>query len=160
MTNQASCISCGNSFPASSGNMTADGMKCQACSLAAAPQLDALTSPAGSMPGKLMAVVILLGIGVVLNLLTMSLISMAIGITLIVGILVGNDGIRKLVMILAYISLLFSGIAMVLVVLVAAHPLVLVMGLFGVAQNVFLIWALKQNDVRDWMFKTAFKDGL
>ena len=159
MTDQADCISCGNSFPASSGNMTAEGMKCQPCSMAAAPQLDELTSPAGPMPGKLKVVVALLGLGVLLNFLSMSLISVAFGIALLVGILVGNDGVRKLIMILAWISLVFSGVSMVLLVSLG-YPLGVALGAFGLAQNIFLIWALKQNDVRDWMFKTAFKAGL
>jgi len=118
-----------------------------------------LTSPAGPMPGKLKVVVALLGLGVLLNFLSMSLISVAFGIALLVGILVGNDGVRKLIMILAWISLVFSGVSMVLLVSLG-YPLGVALGAFGLAQNIFLIWALKQNDVRDWMFKTAFKAGL
>ena len=139
--------------------MTADGMKCQPCSVTTAAAFNELTAPAGAMPGKLIAVVVLLGLGIALNLITMSLLSVALGVALLVGILVGNDGVRRFVMILAWISLVMGGFALVLFV-TAGSSLGVIFAAFGVAQNVFLIWALKQDDVRNWMFKTAFKDGL
>lgn len=141
--------------------MTVDGMKCAQCAaiLNVAPNVDELTGPAGAMPGKLVVVVALLGLSVLLNLLALSFLNVVIGCALLFGILVGNDGIRRLVMALAWISLVLAGFGLVAAA-AAGATVVAAVGVFGVTQNIWLIWALRQDDVRNWMFKTAFKDGL
>jgi hypothetical protein len=111
------------------------------------------------MPGKLTVVVVLLGLGILLNLISMSLLSVAFGVALLVGILAGNDGIRRFVIALAWINLALGAFGLVMV-LSAGDSLVLMLAVFGVAQTLFVLWALMQEDVREWMFKTAFKDGL
>jgi hypothetical protein len=139
--------------------MTADGLKCQACSVVAAPPVHELAGPAGPMPTKLQVVVALLGLGILLNFLTLSLLTAGIGVALLIGILVGNDGIRRFVTALAWINLVIGGFALAMILSAGSSQAVGV-AIFGVVQNVFVIWTLGQEDVRNWMFKTAFKDGL
>ncbi len=117
-----------------------------------------LASPAGSMPGKLVTVVVLMIISIVLNLLTLSFFSAALGTALVVGLFVGNDGVRRFVVGLMWVNLAVSiGFFVLALSLNGATVLssVLSVGIAG-----FVVWALVQDDVRDWMFKTAFKDGL
>ena len=139
--------------------MTADGLKCPNCALSPNPVASDLAGPAGPMPGKLQAVVALIGLGILLNLVSYSLLSVAFGVALLVGILAGNDGIRRFVIALAWINVILGGFGLAMV-LSAGEPMLLAFAAFGLAQSVFVVWALMQNDVRDWMFKTAFKDGL
>lgn len=110
------------------------------------------------MPGKLAAVVGLIGIGVVANLATSALISAAFGAALLVGVLAGNDGVRTFLRGLAAIQILWT-----LTLLVAASnekhadsTTLLVLGAFGIGVPAFYLWALGQQDVRDWMFRKNF----
>jgi hypothetical protein len=153
------CSVCHASVEAASATMTADGMKCSNCVASIAISEPEMLAPAGSMPGKLAVVIGLMAISVLLNILTTSLISGGIGIALIAGILVGNNGVRLFVKALVWLQLLFQSIGLVAVLALNETPLLLA-SLFSVGISVFVIWTLMQDDVRTWMFKTAFKDGL
>ncbi len=110
-----------------------------------------------SMPGVLVVLVCLQGLGALLNLLSGSLLAAAIGTALLVGILVGNDGVRSFMRGLAVIQILMN------VVLMAAAKgagvstdRIAIAAIFGVGVPVFIIWTLGRPDVRDWMFRKNF----
>ena len=82
----------------------------------------------------------------------------AIGGALLVGILVGNDGVRGFMRGLAAVQILMN-----LVLMAAAQGAkgvgagqMAIWGFFGIAIPVFIIWTLGQPDVRDWMFRKNF----
>lgn len=109
------------------------------------------------MPGKLKVLVGLMGLSIVLALIGQSWVSAIINILLLVGVLKGSEGVRNILMILAFIGLCFGAFALITsaALLLAAGPLGLI-GLGGVAvsiaQNGFLLWCLTQQDVQAWMF--------
>lgn len=143
--------------------MTAEGMKCPACSTKMMEMDSDLTSAAGSMPGKLLAVVILMSISILLNVISMSLVSAIFGGALLAGLFVGNDGVRRFVVGLMWVNLMIKiGLFIFALGLSGGHLDGTVVALSGLSMAIsgFVVWALVQNDVRDWMFKTAFKDGL
>lgn len=141
--------------------MGVDGMKCPVCVAASSEVVETnLTGAAGPMPGQLLLLLILMGIDVVLDLVHGSILGVVIGIALILGIVVGNNGVRKLVIVFAWIGLIFSGLAMVALLGANAGGGFLILGAISIGIGVFTIWTLSHSDVRDWMFKTAFKDGL
>ncbi len=116
-----------------------------------------------SMPGTLMVVVLFQGLGVVLNAVSGSLLSAAIGGALLVGILVGNDGVRNFMRGLAAIQILMNVVLMAAAssnVHVAGSTMA-IWGFFGIAVPAFIIWTLGQPNVRDWMFRKNFNlDGV
>lgn len=110
-----------------------------------------------SMPVTLMVLVCLQGLGVLLNLLSGALLAAGIGGALLVGIMVGNDGVRGFMRALAAVQILMN------VVLMAAAKSqgvavsqMAIWGIFGIGIPVFIIWTLGQPDVRDWMFRKNF----
>ncbi len=143
--------------------MTVDGMKCSSCSIKTAV-LDAnLTAAAGSMPGKLLAVVTLMIISIVLSALSFSFLSAAFSAALLVGLFIGNDGVRRFVVALTWLNLMLKIGALILVLGLSGGKVdgeTIVLSALSMGISGFVVWALVQNDVRDWMFKTAFKDGL
>jgi hypothetical protein len=108
-----------------------------------------------SMPGKLMVLVFLMGIGVLVNLLTGALFSAAIGVALVVGVLVGNDGVRKFLIGLSALQIVWA-----VIVLIGASALgsgaLAIAGIFAIGIPALYIWVLVQEDVRDWMFRKNF----
>ena len=112
---------------------------------------------AKKMPVKLMVVVALMAIGAIGGLVAGALLDAGIAIALIVGVLVGNDGVRGF---LRWAALI--GGAWRLVVIAAAaqagllHGMIAVFMVIGVASDGFLFWALGQEDVREWMFRKNF----
>jgi hypothetical protein len=108
------------------------------------------------MPGKLLIVVVLMSIGVMLNLFTGAILSAVIGGALVLGVLVGNDGVRKFLIGLAGVNILWS-----LIVLLGASgkiegSVLVIAGVFAIAIPAFMIWTLTQEDVREWMFRKNF----
>jgi hypothetical protein len=110
------------------------------------------------MPGKLKVVVGLLGLGLVLHLVSGALFSAAVQGALLFGVLIGNDGVRTLLRVLAGVN-----IAVIFVTagpdLQHGDPTLLAAVCVGVGVAVFIIWALGQQDVREWMFRKNFKLG-
>lgn len=109
------------------------------------------------MPGKLVVVVVLMAIGIALNLLSGSLLSAGINIALLVGVLVGNDGVRTFLRGLAVLQIIW---AIVILAGVGAHvgkTVLVIAAVIGIASPAYLLWALGQNDVREWMFRKNFK---
>jgi hypothetical protein len=108
------------------------------------------------MPGKLMVVVGLMALGVVLNLAGGGLVAAAIGAALIIGVLAGNDGVRTFLRGLAAIQIAWALAVLGMASDIVAAPALLVAGIIGIGTPAFLIWALGQNDVREWMFRKNF----
>jgi len=109
------------------------------------------------MPGKLVVVVVLLGVALVLNIVNGALLSAGLHGALVFGVLIGNDGVRTFLRALAAVN--------ILVVLVMSIPALealatgsLIAGvILSVGINAYFIWALGQEDVREWMFRKNFK---
>jgi hypothetical protein len=109
------------------------------------------------MPGVLMVVVFLQGLGALLNAVTGALLAAAIATALLVGILVGNDGVRNFMRGLAAIQILMN---VVLMAAAKSHgaevsPLA-IWASYGIGIPAFIIWTLGQPNVRDWMFRKNF----
>jgi hypothetical protein len=111
------------------------------------------------MPGKLLGVILLMVLGVIASLATSSWVSAGIEVALIVGVLAGNDGVRNFLRGLAVVQMLWN---LTLVTAVASGPTasnsaLVVLLAFGLGCPGYLLWALGQADVRDWMFRKNFK---
>jgi len=159
---ETTCVACGCSLSTASATMTVEGMLCSPCNIT--KSVDAVSNrPAGSMPGKLQVVFVLMIIAVVLSVLTSSFISAGIGMALLLGLFVGNDGVRKFVIGLVWLDLMIKAGLVVFVVIVSSGKVdmfFILITLVSVSISGFVIWVLGQHDVRDWMFRTAFKEGL
>lgn len=110
--------------------------------------------PSG-MPGKLVAVVVLLVVASVLNLLSGALISAGIQAALLFGVVIGNDGVRTFLRGLAGVNILLI-VVLGIPAMQSGGAEVVLGAIIGVAVNVYLIWALGQDDVREWMFRKNF----
>ncbi len=112
-----------------------------------------------AMPGKLTAVVVFLLVGVVANFASSGLCVGWIGIVLAAGVLVGNDGVRTFLRGLAVIEMFWVATMSFANAKRCPdqHALVDDLGLSLIVSPVFMIWALGQQDVRDWMFRASFK---
>lgn len=145
-----------------SASMGVEGMTCASCCAAGrvAPDPE-LTKPAGSMPVQLVIVLALMAINIGLSLIEGGYISVALNLALMAGVLAGNHGVRKFLLFFAWVNLVVSGILCALIVLAAAtEEGELVYAAISTGIAAFTVWALSHPDVREWMFKTAFKDGL
>ena len=108
------------------------------------------------MPGMLVALVGLMGLGVVLNLVNGSILSAIIGGALIFGVLVGNNGIRQLLRGLAVLQMALAIFALTVASAVLGSGVVLVAAVFGLGIPAFYFYTLGRDDVRDWMFRKNF----
>jgi hypothetical protein len=108
------------------------------------------------MPGLLVALVGLMGLGVVLNLVSGSIFSAIIGAALIFGVLVGNNGIRQLLRGLAVLQIAFAVFVLAVASAVVGSGVWLVVAVFGLGIPAFYFYTLGRDDVRDWMFRKNF----
>jgi predicted MFS family arabinose efflux permease len=110
-----------------------------------------------SMPGTLLVLVCLQGLGVLLNAVSGALLAAGIGAALLVGILVGNDGVRGFMRGLAAVQILMN-----LVLMAAAKSQgvavsqMAIWAIFGIGIPAFISWTLGQPNVREWMFRKNF----
>ncbi len=100
-----------------------------------------------------------MAIGTLTNFMDGHYLSVVLNIALIGGVLAGNHGVRKFLLFLAWIGLIISGVALAMI-MSAEFQQGMVLGVYSVAVSGFTVWTLSHKDVREWMFKTAFKDGL
>jgi hypothetical protein len=115
------------------------------------------------MPAKLIVCVVWMVIGAVLNLAGGGLLTAGIEIALIVGVLVGNDGVRTF---LKWASLFQAGYVVMILgffihetAIIATRTGIYIIAIavvFGVLAPLFLFWALGKDDVREWMFRKNF----
>ena len=110
-----------------------------------------------SMPGKLITVIVLLGLSLVSNLLNGNWFGGLIGLGCIVGLFMANDVVRKAVIFFSCVNAafgavaVFGGVLMAVGMEVIAGMTVIVVGVVGVLANVFSAWALTRDDVIQWM---------
>jgi hypothetical protein len=108
-----------------------------------------------TMPGKLMILVALMAVGVIADLVSGAIVPAAISGALAVGVLVGNDGVRKFLIGLSAVQVLWAGVLLLGATAVSSGALVITCA-FAIALPLLYIWVLSQNDVRDWMFRKNF----
>jgi len=121
------------------------------------------------MPTKLRMIVLLLVLALGLDAILLATGDADAGLALLmnglilIGLLTGKDGARTFVIGLSYLSLVSSAAFPLYVLLASKHlpsigPILgLVIGAgLGFASAAYTIWALKQSDVREWMFRRAF----
>jgi len=109
------------------------------------------------MPGKLMVVVGLMALGAVLNLVAGGILSAVLEVVLIVGVLAGNDGVRTFLRGLAAIQILWTITVLAGAATLTNSPALLLAGIIAITSCAYFIWALGQDDVREWMFRKNFK---
>jgi len=103
-----------------------------------------------------MVVVVLMAIGVVLNLVSGAILSAVIGTVLVLGVLAGNDGVRKFLRGLAAIQILWAVIVLASASGKVGSQVLLIAAVFAIGIPALMIWTLGQDDVRDWMFRKNF----
>jgi hypothetical protein len=136
--------------------------------VAAAPPIRAAQPK--SMPAKLMVLVVLLFVGSVLNFVggsTTGIVMAVLQAALAIGVLAGNDGVRIFLRGLAAIQILWVLVMLAMAVAEASDhhlagsvlgsPIFWLIALIGLGTPGFLLWALGQHDVRDWMFQRSFR---
>jgi hypothetical protein len=108
------------------------------------------------MPGLLVALVGLMGLGVVLNLVSGAILAAIINGALIFGVLVGNNGIRQLLRGIAVLQMALAVFALAIASAVVGSGVWLVVAVFGLGIPAFYFYTLGRDDVRDWMFRKNF----
>src|SRR4030095_248267 len=111
-----------------------------------------------AMPVKLIVLLVLMGLSVANNLYRGSWLGVIIGGLLMAGVFSGNNSVRQLLIVLGWLGVIFTGVALVMALMVAGASLtlgiwVVVLIGYSLAVNVFFIWCLAQDDVREWMFR-------
>jgi hypothetical protein len=120
------------------------------------------------MPGKLVAVLILLSLNVISNLYTASqptgggganYVGIAFNVALIAGLIMGREWARVLAKVVAVLSLVLGVLALVVLMGVssalASEPPLLAIMYAGVGLSLFLggfmLWTMNQADVLEWL---------
>jgi hypothetical protein len=101
-------------------------------------------------------IVVLLAVAIGLNLLSSAFISAGIQGALLFGVLIGNDGVRTFLRGLAAVNILVVLVFSMPADQTTSDPVVLATAIASVAINGYFIWALGQEDVREWMFRKNF----
>ena len=101
----------------------------------------------------------LLGLAVALNAINNAWIAAAFQGALLFGLAIGNDGVRTFMRFLATINIPVILVLMIPDYQATGDAIVLVAAIVSAAVNAYIIWALGQNDVRDWMFRKNFDLG-
>ncbi len=113
------------------------------------------------MPTKLKVLVGLMGVSILLALASSFWVSALINTLLLIGVLRGNEGVRWLIQVFAFIGLCYGIFVVAMGIGTVALAgflgiIVLGTGAFSVAHNAFLIWCLRQQDVQSWMYHKSF----
>ena len=115
-----------------------------------------MSTPA-RMPTSLAIILCLLGLGAILNLIRLDVVSAAFGVAMIGGLLVGNDGVRKFMIFLGGIQILWNIILITRDAHTVSTGVVVLWLVIGTALPTLLIWTLSRANVREWMFRKNFK---
>lgn len=126
------------------------------------------------MPGKLVAVLILLSLNVINNLYgasqggatTATYVGIGFNVMLIAGLIMGREWARVLAKVVGVLSLIIGGLA--LMALLAAGPAMFlipslaVVAYVGVGLSLFIggfvLWCMNQQDVIDWLMSRSLKE--
>jgi hypothetical protein len=109
-----------------------------------------------TMPGLLVVVVGLMGLGVVLNLISGGILSAIIGGALVFGVLVGNNGVRQFLRGIAVLQMMFAIWVLAMASGHVSSEVMAIVALFGLGIPVFYFYTLGRDDTRDWMFRKNF----
>lgn len=126
-----------------------------------------------SMPGKLVVVLILLSLNVITHLTTLSLgggtggtyVGIAFNVMLIAGLVMGREWARMLAKIVAVLSLVLGGIALLALLSLGgaafAVPGLGIAAYVGVALSLgvggYILWCMNQQDVLDWLMARSLQ---
>ena len=112
------------------------------------------------MPKKLSVVVILFLVSIGFSFQQQAYVSAVVSGLLLAGVIKGNDGIRKFIIGLAFVQIAWAlfGITQILVYasFAAVEPVFWAYTAVAIGVPAFLLWAMSQEDVREWMFRRAF----
>lgn len=119
------------------------------------------------MPRKLVAVIILLSLNVINNLYTVSqgagsggvYVGVAFNVLLIAGLIMGREWARVLAKVVAVLSLVLGGLALLALMAVsgaiAMVPELMIAAYIGVGLSLFIggfvLWCMNQQDVLEWL---------
>lgn len=120
------------------------------------------------MPGKLVVLVVLMGLNLLLTGVEVALapgfnvVALLINAFLLYSVIRGNESIRRAMIALSYLGLILSVVALILALLVLSRLLGTLLGIIAlaaifvsIARCVYTIWVLNQPDVQSWMFKRS-----
>lgn len=126
------------------------------------------------MPGKLVAVIILLSLNVINNLYTVSqgagsggvYVGVAFNVLLIAGLIMGREWARMLAKVVAVLSLVLGGLALLALLAVggamALIPELMIAAYIGVGLSLFIggfiLWCMNQQDVIEWLMSRSLKE--
>ena len=111
------------------------------------------------MPKKLAVVVILFLAAIGFSVQQKDYVAAVFSALLLGGVLKGNDGVRKFIIALAVVQILWAGVTLVQIVTLVGMSLptlVLIYAAMNIGVPVYLLWVMSQADVREWMFRKAF----
>lgn len=109
------------------------------------------------MPKKLVIVLVLLGINVLLSLGSKSWIGAGIGVACIAGLFKANDVVRKVIIVFSIIGMVFNalgimgGLTIMAIGEMGMAMFVLASCTYGIAANIFVVYALTREEVKTWM---------
>lgn len=114
------------------------------------------------MPIKLIVLVLLMSLNVAASVYTGSFVSAVLQMLLVMGLIAGKEGIRRLLIVLSIIN---AGVVLVPVLMMlmgarvsisrSANEMVLFISLLALAAPLFAVWVLTRKDVQVWMFKRS-----
>jgi hypothetical protein len=126
-----------------------------------------------SMPGKLVVVLILLSLNVITHLTTLSLgggtggtyVGIAFNVMLIAGLVMGREWARMLAKIVAVLSLVLGGVALLALLSLGGAAFVVpglaVAAYVGVGLSLgvggYILWCMNQQDVLDWLMARSLQ---
>lgn len=109
-----------------------------------------------SMPGILVALLLLMGLGVVANLVNGFVLSAVMGGALVFGVIIGNNGVRTFLRALAVLQIALAVFVVAMASVLAGSGVLVIAAIFGVGVPAFYFYTLGRDDVRDWMFRKNF----
>ena len=110
------------------------------------------------MPGKLIALMALMGINAAMSFADGRYVVGTIQVLILAGVAAGNEAVRKLLIALNGLSLVVSVVFGAIAFF--AGPLAmlaLASTIFGVVSAAFAIWVLTRPEVEHWMYKRSMK---
>jgi len=99
------------------------------------------------MPGKLKILLALMALSIGSSLVGRSWFSAAISVAIAIGLFIGNETVRKVVLFFSALGLVFAALSML-----TFHPLAFVAGAVAALQSGFTVFCLTSADVKTWMF--------
>jgi hypothetical protein len=99
------------------------------------------------MPGKLKVLLALMALSIASSVIGGAWVSAAISIAIVIGLFIGNETVRKVVLVFSALGFVFAALSML-----TFHPLALIAGAVSALQSGFTLVCLTSSDVKTWMF--------